>query len=388
MGKYGRQPPGGHKVEPIESRKPGAARGTYEPEQIQRPAARQVPERPAERARPDQFRLGSRLPHYLSAVGKRIGSGYRSFRLPGTNYVVSDQRGRGAEEAEAFKRGTEYQMKEGQLVGAKEKAYINYLGERQVMQPEAAKAAAREISRLLSEFEKMLIERFEKGKTIEQKSEDGRPNFLAKTADQWRSFFSKFLSRTAWRKAELKMLKEFIFRGLTSLKKGDGKFAMLIGDMTMADGQIQKFARLKVLTQLMEMLANLKPGSNLEAELLRKGLGAEEFRYLALIHKHGERAIKTGMEPTKGMFGQLKTEDEVARQLGLRRRKRGGKGYGGPIKWGAEGEEVGKHAFVPWGFWERETRGLWPKMATAIIATIITLLILAGIYALVKYSTW
>lgn len=347
---------------------------------IQRPAG----ESEREEA-PDKYRQEGRLPHFLDSVSRRIGTGYRQFKLPGTDYVVRDLRDADTG-GESAKKDSAYEMKDGRLAEARQKSYVNYLGERQVLQPEVAKDAGREISRLLSEFEKLLVDRFEKGRTVERESEDGEPHFREKTAEEWRSFFSRFLGRAAWRKAGIETVRQFIYRGLVALKKGDGVYAMLIGDMAMSDGQVQKFARLKVLSQLMGLLAGMKPGSGIEPELLKKGLTADELMYLALAHRHGERALRLGQEATKGIFGQLRTEEHVAEQLGLHRRKKGGKGYGGPIKWGEKDSGEERHAFVPWGFWEREKRGRpWGRVFTYVTATIIVLLALAAVWALVNY---
>lgn len=353
-------------------------------EQFDQSTVRRDAEKPS-KERPDQFREDARLPHYINSIEKRIGTGYRTFKLPGTNYVVRDQREEGARKGEAFKKDPGYEMKDGQLAKAKEKSYVNYLGDRQVLQPDEARGLAREISRLLSEFEKLLIDRFEKGKILEQETADGKPNFGAKSAEQWRSFFSKFLGRTVWRDADLKMLKEFIFRGLIDLKRGDGKYAVLIGDMELSNGQIEKFARLRVLSDLLEMLANARPGSSIEEDLIRKGIGKDELKYLALAHKHTDHGIKTAKDTTKGMFGELRTEEEVASRLGISRRKKGGGAYGGPIKWGDKDSEEEKHGFVPWGFWEREKRGRpWPKLFTKVLFTIIILILFATIWAIVR----
>lgn len=354
-------------------------------QQLKRPTGRRPSDRAAEKPKADQFRRGSIVPKFLRSVQKRQESSwvYQSFKLPGTNYLVRDRRG-GKAPDEAAKKDQGFEMKDGKLHSAKEKSYVNYLGDRQMLQPKVPKGAASEISRLLSEFEKLLVDRFEKGKKIAQESADGKPHFKLKTDAQWRSFFSKFLKRTVWKQGELSALKQFIFRGLVQMKRGGGAYAMLIGDMMMADGKMDKFARLKVLSDVAKLLANLEPGSTLEAEIIRKGLSVEEFKYLALAHKHGEKGVRTGAEPTRGMFGQLKTEEQVAEKLGLRRRKKGG-AYGGPIKWGEKDEEEEKHAFVPWAWWDREERKGKPLLFKSILFTLIAALLFVLIMAIIKY---
>lgn len=372
------------KVGGVEGRKESAEKiKEFYEQQVSRPVVKKPEERAPEKGRADQFRETSRAPRFLDSVRQRIGSGYRSFKLPGTGYHVRDLRSPEAQEEEAARQKGEQSILDEKLAKLKEKSFVNYLGDRQVMQPEAAREIAKEIARLLSDFEKLLIERFEKGKTIEQKSEDGKPHFLEKSESQWRAFFSKFLKRSAWRNEQLKNMQKFIFRGLISLQKGGGKYAMLIGDMTLANGQVEKFARLKILAEIAKLFANVKPGSALESELLKRGISMEEFKYLALAHKHGEKVFRTGAQPTKGMFGALKTEEQIAEQLGLRRKKKG-KGYGGPIKWGEDEEGEEKHAFVPWGWWDREERKGRPFWFTTVVFAIIIFMIIAAILLLVK----
>jgi len=356
-------------------------------DQLTRQPIRRQPQRPGkEQATPDRFHSDSLLPKFLSSVNKRLESSwvYQTFKLPGTNYVVRDHRGQRADQAQEKDQDSAFKMKDGKMAESKKKTYANYLGNRQVLQPGESKAAMQEIKRILSEFEKLLVERFEKGTTVEKQSPDGKPHFKLKTDAEWKAFFSKFVKRTVWKKSDLKMLKSFIFRGLVKLAKGGGAHAMLVGDMAMTDGQVQKFTRLKVLSQLMDLLSQMEPGSTVEKELLEKGLSAEDFRFLALAHKHADRGVKTGQQATRGMFADQRTEDQVSKHLGIGGR-RGKKGYKGPIRWGEEGGSAEAHAFVPLGFWERQTRGGWPKMPILITFTVIVLLVLAGIFALVKY---
>lgn len=346
---------------------------------LERPVAR----RPAggeEAARPDQYRSEGGIPRFLGAVQRRMEGSwiYQVFKLPGTNYVVKDQRYPEGGEGKAIRKESEFAIQDDKTAEVKEKGYVNYLGERQFLKFQEQKAAG-EVSRLLSEFEKLLVERFEKGRVIEKESEDSRPHFREKTDEEWRSFFSKFLNRSQWKEAELKELREFIFRGLISLKKGDGKHAMLIGDILLSDGRAEKFSRLKILKDLMNLLAGLKPGASLQAEMLIKGAGRGGVKYLALAHKHEEGVIKTGKEVAKGMFGPLKTEEEVARRLGIK-----GGGYKGPIKWGEGGEEE-TPAFVPAGFSGRQKLSGRPRTLIAVVFAAIVLLAIIGIWIALRF---
>ena len=388
----GEKPPQHGRVERIGVEKGPTERVQKLHEQIlKRPVVRQQRGREAaEAGRPDQFRMGSLLPKFLRAVQKRLDSSwlYQTFKLPGTSYIVRDMRNQqpqSADQARTPDRAAEFQMREGQPSETQGKSRANYLGDRHNLTPQETKKEVEQIKRLLSEFEKLLVERFEKGKIVEQKSEDGKSHFRLKTLEEWKSFFSKFFKRSVWKNTELRFIKEFIFRGLVSLKKGDGKFAMLIGDMMMTDGQVDKFARLRVLSDLAKMLSNMEPGSTLEAELLKRGLTAENIRYLALAHKHAEWVIKMQADATKGMFGLLKTEEQVAKDLGIKRRGRQGKAYGGPLKWGEGGAKEEKHAFVPWGFWERQDRKGRPRTFVKIAFTVITLLIILAIWLSIRF---
>lgn len=347
---------------------------------------RPVREGAEERVRPDQYRPGSRLPQFVQSVDQRIGSGYRTFRLPGTDYLVRDNRDGALDRREDLKDGSRFELKEGRMNEAKEKPYVNYFGDKMAM-AQAEKGLQSEIKRLLSDFEKLLVERFEKGKTVELKLADEKPVFKLKADGDWKDFFSKFLSRTVWKEGDLKLMEGFLFRGLVALQKAGGKYSMLVGDMVMSGGAVEKFARLKVLAELAELLANLKPGSSLEKEMLRKGLGLEAFRYLSIEHKHEEISAQTSQLETKGMFQDLKTEEHIARELGIKRDGGKKRGYKGPIKWGEEGASEEPHAFVPWGWWEREQRGGWPRLIIKVALTIAAVLVAAGIIALIKILT-
>jgi len=141
---------------------------------------------------------------------------------------------------------------------------------------------------------------------------------------------------------------------------------------------------MKVLAEMMNMLANTDPGSTLEADALRRALTSEEFQFLALAHKHQEGQVKTGAQDTKGMFANLRTEEDVAEKLGIKRRRKRGGAYGGPMKWGEGDKEDEKHNFVPLGFWERQKRTNKDFM-NFIIYALIAIGGFIGIYAVVKF---
>jgi hypothetical protein len=263
----------------------------------------------------------------------------RTIRIPGTGVVVKDNRPESAEgakkgEGEAVKGETEsekraeekkggagnMQIKEGVLKEVKEKTYENYLALRQMI-AEKKEPTAQEKERALSEFERLIVERFEQGRKIEQASQEGRTNFLSKTVEQWRSFFDKFLHRTVKKSAELAEIQEFLFRGL--VKKNDAK-SVLISDIILNSGKTDKFARFAVMHQnLSDMLSKLMPGDRLAAQSLADGLMADTLMYLAINPVGGEAEILTGMQPRQGMFGAEAMEARVAEELGISQDKGG-----------------------------------------------------------------
>jgi len=128
-----------------------------------------APEHPSV-GRLDHFGVEGAIPRFLRSVQKRLDSShvYQSFKLPGTSYVVQDRRGETIAETPPEEKNSAFEVKDGRIITAKEKSYVNYLGEKQFLQGEVFKPLVKEILRLLSEFEKLLVERFEKGRTIER----------------------------------------------------------------------------------------------------------------------------------------------------------------------------------------------------------------------------
>jgi len=347
----------------------------------------QKPQKTPKKAGPDKFGASNRGMKFFKSVAKRIDSSrvYQSFKLPGTDRVVRDLRNE-SQSGKKASNNSAFEVRDGKMITAKEKSYVNYLGDRKMIQPDEVDNIDKEIMRLLSTFEELLIERFEKGKKLERELEDGKPRYKKKSKKEWKSFFSKFLKRTVWKKSDLKSLQKFLFRGLVDLKKGNGKYALLIGDMTTTNGQVQKFARLQVLSDLMAKLQNTTPGSELEAEILKKAMEGDEFKYLALNHKHKERPFMVSKESKQGVFGEAKLEERVAQDLGIQRRSKG-KGYKGPVKWEDKDEKGKKHAFVPMGAWERDDRKkrLLPKVLAYTVLITFALLIIGGLTAIFSF---
>lgn len=359
----------------IEADRPGrssVAQKIYEQE-LQKPFVRKEPKRDAPKEGPDKFGLKSDIPKFLSSVQKRLDSSwvYQNFRLPGTQYVVRDLRGQALGYSKEMEKELSYELREGRMEKSKKKSYVNYLGDRSNLQQEAEQRLQEEVNRLLSNFEKLLIERFENDKTIEQKSDDGKPHYREKTREDWKNFFDKLLGRTEWRESELKAIKEFIYRGIISLKEGDGIYSMLIGDILMEDGSFEKFSRMKVYSEIAEKIGDAKPGKSFEEAFIKEALKKESFRYLALAHKHKRRPMLVSRETTKGMFGELKAEDEAARKLGISRKATGNE-FDGPIKWGKKGGDADA-SFVPWNY-NKKKKG--NKLIWTIVSISIAILLL------------
>lgn len=273
------------------------------------------------------LKVPPRLGQIIQTLTARAEGAMQAFRLPGTNRVIHDNREaqdkkgpkdvpdkvhRERHHADQIRK--EMQVREGRAEEVREKTYENYLAIRQMVTSEKEPAVAQK-ERQLSEFEKLLVERFEQSKKIEESSKDGKTSFLAKTVEQWRSFFAKFAHRASPRTAELADIQEFLFRGM--VRKGDAK-AVLISDIVMNSGRTDKFARFSVLyNKISGFLSKLLPGDPMSKGMLAEGLTSEKLMYLALQPPALESEILTGMKPKQGMFAAESTEARVASELGI-----------------------------------------------------------------------
>jgi hypothetical protein len=169
---------------------------------------------------------------------------------------------------------------------------------------------------MLTNFEKLLVERFEQGLEIIKKLVGKDYVFTNKDTAQWREFFSKFKSRTVGRKIKTKEIKQFIFRDLLSAPdKGSAK--ILIADMIHTSGKVEKFVRLRLViksAELIKKFSTMPSGEFFDMDVLAGELG-EEFAYNAITYK-GE-FINYGTLPSKGKFMSDKIEREVADHLGI-----------------------------------------------------------------------
>jgi len=295
------------------------------------------------------------------------GRAFQQFRLPGRDRVVVDRREQfqgepkeaakeaGKEAAKEAAQKATLTLKEGKLVEAREKAYAASaaLGARGSGAPDQQAAEAR-VDRMLSAFEKMVVERFEGGKQIAEESADGKAHFNAKSDAQWKEFFQKFLNRTVAKRALLKDIKQFFMRGVVA-KGGKGVF---IGDMAMNSGRVEKFVRFSILAEALAKLRAMIPGDRVTAQMLGK-LTGEELMYLALAASKGKE-FAFAQEAARGKFAGAKAEAQAAAALGipldqqleqkarnLRRKGRGGMAW---YEKDAEPEET-PYRFVPWWSW-------------------------------------
>lgn len=325
---------------------------------------RQVQKRPAQEGLLQKFT--QHLPRLIQRTLAKLEAQtvYQTFKLPGRDYVVSDQRDKSAASqtksqaetiAEESKRPLEELLvQRGKLVPAKEKGYTNYLGEvsTKPATPEQ-KAAQERVLEFFSRFEKTLLKRFEQGADIEQPLLNGRFQFLRKTLKQWQDFFARFVQRTVKRKVAAGEIQEMIFRGLVQRQTK----VTVISDFSLTNGQFEKYTRHRLTPEaqnFLAMLTGLQPGQRLSKEELRRFLSGD-LEYLAIRAAEEEAAFAKA--PLKGKFlttaqaeervahdlglqlgAQLKEKEKVLRGLGGRKR-----GFPG----GGEFDEEGPQ-FIPW----------------------------------------
>lgn len=325
----------------------------------------------------DKFQVAKLLPHFMQAAAKNVDAAqvYEHFRLPGRERLVHDRRdeaeGKGKDE-KASERARHHdveglEIRRGRLTKTEEKTYENYLGDRMARaQPEARAESGSRIERLLSQFEQMLVERFEDGRNVAQESADGKPRFLAKTDSQWKDFFAKFMDRIISKKVSFEEIREFLFRGLVP----KGNKGIVISDMVLADGRIEKFVRFGVIADALAQIKALMPGDVFGKEGL--GMMGEDLMYLALAVSRG-RDIATSPMPAAGKFISGTAEERAAQELGIfapgaegRGPQVKGRGRRSPFtglfdREGGEPEEL-PYQFIPWWHWgnlKRPSKSRW-----------------------------
>ncbi len=279
-------------------------------------------EAPSSTGESQSFQLrDSRLGQILQNIFQRAEGAMQAFRIPGTNKMVVDHRDEGKEgkkgadqKDRAHGSPSQLEIKEGKTHDVHERGYENYLADRKLPFAER-QVEGKTKERPLSDFEKLVVERFEKAKTLEAASKDGKAHFLEKTIEQWRDFFAKFSERTGKRVADLSDIQEFLFRGVV---KKDAAKAVMISDIIHSDGKTDKFARFSILYQkLGDLFSKLLPGEVVSKQSVAEGLLSEELMYLALNPPDIEKGFIMEKGPKLGMFARESTEARVAKELGL-----------------------------------------------------------------------
>lgn len=291
-----------------------------------------------------------------------------------------------------------HQMKEGKLEKAEPKKYANYLGEvKGKLPPEGAPKEARP-TRPLSQFELAVLERFEEAKEIEKPIQDNQPHFLAKTVEEWRAFFQKFVARMIGKSVELDNVRELTYRGV--VKKGETK-GIVVSDLLLATGKMEKFARFSVLMEKVgEFLAKLIPGEILLKQVVQDGIAGNKLRYLA-IGPPATEPEAAAFKPREGIFTGAATEERIAEELGIARDKgspqmaqaearvgkRGKRRASGFAKllWGEEEEFEEGGQFVPWWSWGRLTRPGGFTLKRAFYTGLFIALILVILFLINQY---
>ncbi|MBI2343465.1 MAG: hypothetical protein HYV02_03890 [Deltaproteobacteria bacterium] len=303
----------------------------------------------------DQFRPTGALDRFLAAIAKRVEQGvgfYHVIRLPGRGRVVQDRRG-GEPEPQGGAARESLPLREEHAQGRAAPSRPHFFHDRHTVVPQQHRAQSPGgDERPDSKFEQEVVARFEKGKTLEQAPPNGRAHFLVKSAVEWMQFFRRFLHRTVLREISIEQLAdEMLFRGLLQQKGKAGK-GVLVGDLILKNGAVEKFARVDVdLTRLMARMQGLEPGTTLTRQLVVETIQAEILRYFAIGPAKGEATRFVGAQASAGIFTTRRTEEAVARRLGIRL-------DGGTAKGPEErGENTPEERFVPWWRWDREERG-------------------------------
>lgn len=321
---------------------------------------------------------------------------YRQFRLPGRRRMVEDRRGRmrgrPRERARARKAVASarkeaapkesMRLRGGRITKQAARKYKNYFADKMQLQAESsAKAAGKQaqIDELLSKFEKLIVQRFEHDAEVAKETKKGEQTFLQKTESQWKAFFARFANRFLKKKVPTSNIQEFLFRGMVA----KGAKGVVISDMTLASGRVERFVRFSILAEAMARLAKLMPGEKFGKDMLK----GEELYYLALAAARG-REYKTVPKPTEGRFMGGAAEERAAQELGLpmsahlerksEAMKKGGR-MGAMFAFGEDKERAPHdetpYQFIPWWHWGN----LWRpgKFRLLTVAFYIGLLLLA-----------
>ena len=346
----------------------------------------------------DRFEAFKRqLPKQLKAYrGLDAQRTYGQFKLPGRQRIVHDLRGRG-ERAERHKRGEKAdegrgprghsRIQDGRLVKQKEREYANYFADKaRLIGQDGAKKAdfTRQMDELLSKFEKLIVERFEGDRQVAKKAQQGKPSFLDKTEKQWKDFFSRFAGRILKKRVPTKNIEGFIFRGVIP-KGGKG---LVISDMTLASGRVERFIRFSIIAEAMARLAKMLPGEKFGKDVL----SGNELYYLALAAARG-REYKTSPRPTQGLFMGGAAEEKASQDLGIPlsahlsaktkhlKGKKGSKIFS-PFGRDKEIPDEVPYQFIPWWHWTNLSKPGKFKMTTVAFYIALGVIAILGILAI------
>jgi hypothetical protein len=363
----------------------------------------------AEALQKQPFEMRKQLPFFQKLVQKFDASkAFQNFKLPGRERVVEDRREQfhgepkeaakeGAKEAakDAAKEAAKEEskkasltLKDGKLIDKKDLrlAGAAALGARDVaMKGSDHEAAATRVDEMLSAFERMVVERFEKGKQIADQSADGKPHFKGKTEGEWKQFFKNFMSRTVQKKVLFDDIKQFLMRGVVA----KGAKGVFIGDMTMNSGRVEKFVRFSIIAEALAKLRAMIPGDTVTKQMLGK-LTGEELMYLALAASRG-REFAFAQQAAQGRFGAARAEAQAAEALGIplnhqleqkARHLRGKKGGG--MAWYEKDPAVEDtpYRFVPWWSWGNLSAPTPTRWITRVMYGALLIVSLIGIITL------
>lgn len=295
-----------------------------------------------------------------------------------------------ADKAERGKQGkhAELELIRGRLQPSKDKPNVVQQNNLPPSQTEQRSAQRGVIDRLLSSFERVLLERFEQGRQIVQHRDAGKPVLPEKSLAEWQAFFSSMGDRSVGRKLNLADVRDFLFRGL--VMKGDK--AVVIADAQFNNGKVEKFIRFQALEELLGKMRELQPGQTFSKEML-ESLSSEELMVLALAVSQGEM-FEFSPQAAKGKFLLGSIEERAQQELGLRApenkpqqraQKSGAKGRGGLFSGRWHDKEVWEEEggqFIPWWSWGKLPRKEKTEAVRSVFYMALIIVAIIGILAL------
>ena len=219
---------------------------------------------------------------------------------------------------------------------------------------------------------------FEEGFVVGQKQPDGKTILGEKTLAGFREFFQGLAHRTIGKSIDLSLINNFRFRGL--VPKGEG--AIVISDLLLQGGKVEKYARFKAFSELAQQMRSLNPGDLFGKE----GFTSEKLLYLGLTASQGQELFQSQKE-AQGKFLSESLEARTAAELGISRehlgknkfvkQKKGRSPFGAFVD--PEIFEESAHRFVPWWQWGNLGKPGKPRFVTMIFYLSLLALALIGI---------